>query len=150
MNADESIIYEIASEVHHWTTKYAEAHGFLNNLAGLCGIATAKLHNRLRYYGVKSQICVARDESVIDDGFYLDCHAFNLHDGIIYDVTASQFDDHYMGRVAIVPLDTIEADKFYWKNFQTMWTSRTLMNRQIRHGWPDGQIATAQQLKWKP
>ena len=138
-NGDEAIVHEIAREVHEWATKYAAHHGFCDTLSCMCGIASAKLNRRLRYYKIKSQIFVAR--TCYEDKTWQDIHAFNVHNGIIYDITASQFDDSFMGQVVIVSIESPDSECYWWRHCDKMWTYETFVRRQIRHEWPDYQRA---------
>lgn len=99
-----------------------------NNLCGFCGIASAKLFQKLKDVNIKTEICL----SMMQDGD----HCFLLFENFIVDITASQFSLDFQKK--FIFSDT--KNHPYWKIKKKFKTVNGFKKYQERTGWPEEQV----------
>lgn len=138
MNKD--TIISIASDVRKWAENYARNYGFKKNLTGLCAIASAELHKRLKKAGIDTVIGMAQTEKKR-------CHVFLIvEDVFILDVTATQFSKETFYRVKdeIIFANKNELFKYwFWNSDKQFVTAEDLIKNQVEENWYSNQIAQA-------
>lgn len=75
-----NLVEYVAHQTRKWAEKH-KPHEVAGHLGGMCGIASAELFLRLKRRGIKSVIVMNKWGN----------HVFLRANGIIYDVTATQF-----------------------------------------------------------
>lgn len=136
MNLDPRIL-EAANETRAW----AEKRPIFSNdktLAGLCAISTVHLFRRLSDIGIKSEI------------HFGDCHVFLVVDGIVVDVTATQFADEdpafWPNRIFVKPHEEVKSLRIGHAMFPLMpWKTMNVYTNVndllvMIQGWPTNQL----------
>ncbi len=134
-------IAKTALTVRNWCElNFSKYKSFPDTLNGMCAIASADIHRRLKKQGVHSKICVAETE----DGF---CHCYSMVDDLLIDVTASQFHmdiKRPLKRVLIGKYPDI-VNKYgrhwFWETWLTFNDANSLRIWQRKTNWPKSQIA---------
>lgn len=117
-------IKEVAQKTRRWAMQTnRRKHDFPSDLEGMCGIASVKLHANLEAEGYSPFI------------HYSEGHAFVVCDGMIVDVTATQF-----GRKPIEIVPMRRSKPWFWKTVGKFRTAKSFVNWQQVVGWPDEQI----------
>lgn len=121
------LTYLAALDVREWCEqkqKKAPPFTYHETLAGMCGIASAKLFNSLQILGIKAEIGVNHN------------HIFLVVDGHVVDVTSTQF--HRDEKIIILP-EVVTEGYYYWKANRKFATLDELLNYQRQNYWPDHQ-----------
>lgn len=117
---------------------------FPSDCAGLCGIAAARLFQRLKKHGYVPKIAYSQN------------HCFVLCNGYIVDVTATQFNGEFETTpTVVVAIDYVKRllreygteaheDLYYWIPTKTFTSIRSFILWQKRTGWDTQQIARMQ------
>ncbi|MEM4258081.1 MAG: hypothetical protein QXL17_02880 [Candidatus Thermoplasmatota archaeon] len=133
-------IHAVAKKTRKWAESYSFRR-FPSDLGGMCAIAAAELHTRLKKIGINSTIAVMED-------WY--SHCFVLYGAYVIDVTATQFgittpvlvEEHKkMEHKKIQQIETFTDYGFPWRVSRKFTTVEGLKNYQKRSGWPPDQIA---------
>lgn len=120
----------IAYEVREWAEGKVEPS---SDLCGMCAIASAELHRRLKKHGIESEL------HLYDDEENYSCHVFVVVDDHVVDVTASQFWEFEHERVVILPKK--EAEAYYFYNTAKIFNEPiTLKKWQKKTHWPSDQM----------
>lgn len=135
----EKIILETANEVRIWAEHYAKNSGFPPNLCGLCAIASAELHKRLKEKNIHTTLCISEKNG------YEECHVFLKTNNKILDITASQFAQKTFGRVKekIILIPKNKAKFWFWKPYIDFESHTDLINHQVDTFWFHSQVALA-------
>ena len=126
------IVLSIAQDVRYWAE--ARADRFSKDLNGLCAIASAELHRRLKLNGIHSDIHMANDGG--------GSHVFLVIDDHILDVTATQFKEFRNVQIVLDHIRLLCEHEFYITD-KVFTTAEELRIAQKKTGWPGTQIAYA-------
>jgi hypothetical protein len=122
-------IQAIALKTREWAIN-TRTDDFSEHLAGMCAIASAELFKRLKAEGFKPKICFTEE------------HTFILVDGLVVDVTATQFGSRYKP-VSILPFEEAVEDGVWGMEIE--YSTRSLKSAaefQAEVGWPKYQRIT--------
>ena len=124
----------LAKQVRDWVQEKADRSNYNPcDLTGWCAIAAAELHRRLKKANIDSEIRLHSE---------FPCHAFNVVDDYIVDVTATQFHEFKNEQIVILHSKEAEAHKFYCSDKE--FNSTTMLRlHQKKARWPKEQIAFA-------
>lgn len=136
--ADWKLIRKLANEVRKWAEHIQKTtddeYGYDEDLCGLCAIASARLHFRLKQHNI---------ESTIIHGW---AHVFLVIEGVVVDVTATQFAwtvEDITGRpvpkILIINWADIDVDENNtgpWSQLHEFPTIKQLIDCQRKTGWP--------------
>jgi len=123
----------VAEDVRQWAEDRAPL-GKEDDLNGMCAIASAELHRRLKKEGIASEIHMwlwDLDESA---------HVYVVVDDHVLDVTATQFKQFRTVPVVLMHCKEAEAYDFY-QSKQIFKCADSLRKQQRRDRWPTTQVA---------
>lgn len=133
----------IAKKARLWAARNRSSKGrdFGETLEGMCAVAAAELHRMLCRAGFSPRIAL---RNTTRDG----CHCFVLVEGLLVDVTATQFG---LGEVEILPLDeTKRLGHPFWKWSRLFDNVEDLARHLEKTQWPDEQIPLVPGFSPKP
>lgn len=113
--------------------RWAERRAWDDELCGMCARASAQLWRRLRRAGIKAMLGYAerhRNRSP--------CHVFVLCDGLVVDVTATQFG---RDQIVIRRAGAAKQEAWFWRARHTFSDPIALNDHQVALGWPPEQRA---------
>ena len=129
---NKELVIDLAKKTRYWSEKYAKKNGFKSCLAGMCGIASCVLHQKMLKHGIT-------DVKICCNSF----HCFLTYDNYIIDITATQFQEKE--KVFIKPIkdffDTQYYLSFNWDIHQTFDNYQEFRLYQESTGWPRKQLA---------
>ncbi len=128
-------IKQIATSAREWAEKTnAElGHPYHDDLMGMCAIASMHLTNQLR----RAKLHRKHDISIA----YNDNHCFVLVDGVIVDITATQFDAHRNEKVFVQKHEHVD-HRWYYKKERSFKEPKELKKYLKKKHWPSYQIST--------
>lgn len=126
----------LAEGVRAWAQEQARLYPeyFDEDLAGLCALASMRLHDVLRLHQVQAELVISYD----DEGRCGHCHV-RAADHLL-DVTATQFDP-MLPDVVCVDLNApghfaLLLERWYWRRYATFPDSRQAGLYLADEGWP--------------
>ena len=125
-------IITAAEATRKWAEENYVRHNASENLCGLCAIASSRLWQNLQMRGIKSRLMMSNLER---HSFY---HVFVEHDGLLIDVTATQFGEE---EIVIKPIETSSECPWYWEPMYVFDTPVALQQHQNETDWVHEQIA---------
>lgn len=129
----QDILKKAAQKTRRWATRYAKTNHFPQSLAGLCAIASIRLHAELVKEGVVAQIAV---RNAVNDG-----HCFVIVDDQVIDVTATQFGK--FKAVSILPRSEAIEHR-HWNAKKQFGTAEDVTAYLRKAKWPAHQIKARQ------
>lgn len=121
-------ILECARITRKWANTYFGIYEARRDLCGLCATASSRLWTLLQKKGVPSKL------HMVDVNNY--CHVFVVCEGMIIDVTATQF-----GEDDICIVEHKSRAEWFWKSSTAFHTPQDLRDNQISTGWVVSQVA---------
>lgn len=123
-----NIILEQMNTARDWAEQNYERYESYENLCGMCAIASSRLWMLLSTKNIKTRFIVADDVG--------NCHVFLEYNGLILDITATQFD-----RQPIVVFPLARATEWYWTPMYVWDNPLLLQQHQIENQWAKEQVA---------